>query len=238
MVAGPTTPPTSSNPNTPANNQPGPVNLPDQLTGPVVGSNADPQDDWLSPGNSPGILEVYENFTLRDGDTLLFEILGPNPGVGGYDQLIVNGDVELLGGNIVIAFINGYPKEASDLLFDLIVAKSITYGENPGDVNFYYGFFDDPYLMHAPYDLNYYTLWTDDITKLSKEIADLDEQEALRIGYYGRPPVIASVQSVQDEPKPQPFEPVLTIGAEIPTPAPLLLLATGLLLAGSFRRRV
>ena len=255
MVAGPTaTPPATTNPgpqtasvpnapaNPPANNQPGPAALPDELTGPVVGANDDPKDDWLSPGHSPGIMEV-DNFTLS-GQTLLFEIFGPKPDEPDiqYDQLIVTGDVILDSGNIVFAFINGYdPVIDPNALFNLIVAgeiygtdadgKEIANDQDFDGVNFYYGFFDKSYPEHAPYDLSEYFVWTADSRIQRDFIYGTDTRDLLQISYKDPTPKDAT-----EGPK-QRFDPV-DIGAEIPAPAPLLLLATGLLLAGSFRRRV
>ena len=244
LVAGP---PATSNPgpqtasvpdapaNPPASNQPGPVDLPTDLNGPLVAGNDVPRNDWNSPGNSPGILEIDGPFTLGAADTLLFEILGPNPGVGGYDQLIVNGDVTLDAGNVVFAFINGY---APDVLtaFELILADSIQVGSG---VSFHYGFFGTDHSEHAPYDLSAYDRWIDPLTtpvsgismSVTEASSDNVRDGLLAIEYgNGR----QSPPAGGDDP--QPFDPI-DIGAEIPAPAPLLLLATGLLLAGSFRRR-
>ena len=254
LVAGPTTtPPNTSNPgpqtasvpdapaNPPASNQPGPVDLPDALTGPVVGANDDPQNKWLSPGNSPGKLEIDGPFTLGEEDTLLFEILGNTPGEGGYDQLIVHGDVEFLGGNIVFAFINGY--DPTDELFKLILADGDIIGGNL--VNYYYGFFDkQSYPEHAPYDLAEYNVWTE-ASGVTKNIIGgdtLDGRDRLEVTYV-QPDGLPETDKGKGTFDPVdigaeiPAQRLLLVTAEIPAPAPLLLLATGLLLAGSFRRR-
>jgi hypothetical protein len=227
MVAGPTTSP-------PANNQPGPVDLPDELSGPVVGSNDDPQNDWFSPGNSPGTAEITGDFTLNAGETLLFEILGTEAGID-YDQLIVSGDVALLdGSNIVIAFIDNFPLEETALAalyeFELILAETIAL---EAGVNFYYGFFDPAdnalWNLHAPQDLSYYSEWSAD-SGITKEVSAQEDQSGQRLLVTYAPGKEAS------EPVSGPDE-AFTPAVNIPTPGPLLLLATGLLLAGSFRRR-
>ena len=52
----------------------------------------------VSPGNSPGILTINGNFDQSSDGTLLIEIFGLMPGVGGHDQVIVmGGDVSLDG---------------------------------------------------------------------------------------------------------------------------------------------
>ena len=246
-------PPVTSNPgpqtasvpdapaNPPANSQPGPVDLPDALTGPVVGLNNNPQDDWLSPGHSPGIR--YEDTFELNGRTLLFEILGPSAEDPiQYDQLIVEGIVNLNYGNIVFAFINGYPDAASTDWFDLIIADIINLEDA---VAFYYGFFDESFPEHAPYDLAEYSPWTDGKGDI---FGDLDKGESvdrvkdglLAIRYDSRADdgqtTIANLVADSGDNGEGTFNPV-DIGAEIPAPAPLLLLATGLLLAGSVRRR-
>jgi autotransporter-associated beta strand protein len=48
----------------------------------------------ISPGNSPGIL-TSSNVTFTATGNFTVELTGPNPGVGGYDQLNVRGTVSL-----------------------------------------------------------------------------------------------------------------------------------------------
>ena len=48
----------------------------------------------ISPGNSPGILNS-SNVTFTATGNFTVELTGPNPGVGGYDQLNVTGTVSL-----------------------------------------------------------------------------------------------------------------------------------------------
>ena len=51
----------------------------------------------VSPGNSPGILNIDGDFTQSSSGTLLIEVFGLLPGVGGYDQVNVDGNVTLDG---------------------------------------------------------------------------------------------------------------------------------------------
>src|SRR5262249_51823762 len=48
----------------------------------------------LAPGNSPGTITTGD-LDLQAGATLLTEIQGTSPGVGGFDQVVVNGSVTL-----------------------------------------------------------------------------------------------------------------------------------------------
>lgn len=61
-----------------------------------------------APGNSPGIQTVNGDYNLNSGSTLQIELNGTTAGaaVAGYDQVIVNGAVNLNGGNV--AFTLGY----------------------------------------------------------------------------------------------------------------------------------
>lgn len=61
-------------------------------TGTIVGTVSVAAAGFLSPGNSPGILNVG-NTTLAAGSTFQVEITGNTPGVGRYDQLNVTGSV-------------------------------------------------------------------------------------------------------------------------------------------------
>jgi hypothetical protein len=129
-------------------------------SGPELAVNAPPpglettDPSWLSPGHSPGTLTLPGDFDLN-GRTLLFEILGTDPGLG-YDVLEVGGIANLNYGNVVFAFINDFVPAPTDL-FDVILANDIRVGER---VSFYFGLFDpleDPnYALHAPLDLALY----------------------------------------------------------------------------------
>ncbi len=61
-------------------------------TGTINGTVSVAAAGFLSPGNSPGILNVGDT-TLTAGSTFEVEITGNTPGVGGYDQLNVTGFV-------------------------------------------------------------------------------------------------------------------------------------------------
>lgn len=133
-----------------------PIDMPEQLiTDPVLAA-IDPVDEWFSPGNSPGIAEIGDDFDLSGG-TLLFEIAGTEAGLQ-YDQLLVEGVANLDYGTVVFGFINGFVADATHL-FDLILASEIEIDYS--SVDFYYGLFDsadDPYYAnHAPKDLSLYS---------------------------------------------------------------------------------
>ena len=55
----------------------------------------------ISPGNSPGILSS-SNVTFSSTGNLTAELTGPNPGVGGYDQLNVTGTVSLASATLTV----------------------------------------------------------------------------------------------------------------------------------------
>jgi autotransporter-associated beta strand protein len=61
----------------------------------------------ISPGNSPGIL-TSSNVTFSSSGNLTVELTGPNPGVGGYDQLNVRGTATLTSPTLTVipAFTN------------------------------------------------------------------------------------------------------------------------------------
>ena len=98
----------------------------------------------FSPGNSPGVVTINGDLTIFNGDTtviddsyippvgsdtageLVIEIGGLTPGPGpvgdvdnGYDQIRVNGDVNL-GGNLTISLINNFSPSLGDT-FDFLV---------------------------------------------------------------------------------------------------------------------
>ena len=232
----------------------GPVDLPSELDGPLIGDASDPTDGWFSPGHSPGIATVAGDFNL-DGQTLLFEILGTEPG-SGYDQLQVGGIANLNEGNVVFAFINGYVPSESDL-YDLILGQEILVDlEN---VNFYYGLFDpanDPdYNLHAPHNLSLYTAldYTDanpeDDVKLyevgngsaTNNNGILEFDQLMRISYKDQGGVKTSGPDKEFDPIqiPRPGivnndDQVPPSQVNVPEPAPLLLLAFGLVLLRRF----
>jgi len=239
-ISGPTEPPLATVPSTapqPIDGGPGPLADPVISVDPVVGDVPpgalgdpvamvpdQPGDDWISPGNSPGTLEVNGDFVL-DGRTLLFEILGTEAGVD-YDQLIVNGEVDLNEGNVVFAFLDAYVPEKEDI-FDVILADLI---DIKADVDFYYGFFpSDPWGSSAPRILSEYTIWTDEVTSgLAVDVLGSQGDQRLRAQY--KPP------GVPDSSGQGPDAVVTPVPIALPGAAPLLL-AGVLALGASIRRR-
>jgi len=234
----------SSAPDGPAQG-PETIDLSGKPIGPSVTSASDPADDWFSPGHSPGIAQVDGDFALG-GRTLLFEILGTEPGLM-YDQLQVAGDVLLDSGNVVFAFINGYvPNNASDL-FELILADSIEVYFD--EVDFYYGFFDpklgDPsWDLHAPKDFSLYRTWdgTSGITMTDADrTVTLQENVGTFGGLFGiqydakARQAAAVAPATLTEPVSQPFTP---LRIPVPAPAPLLLLAAGFIWLARLRPAV
>jgi autotransporter-associated beta strand protein len=55
----------------------------------------------ISPGDSPGIL-TSSNVTFSSSGSFTVELTGPNPGVGGYDQLNVSGTVSLANASLAV----------------------------------------------------------------------------------------------------------------------------------------
>ncbi|MCB1856645.1 MAG: hypothetical protein KDI63_00125 [Gammaproteobacteria bacterium] len=237
--SAPKSPAVAGNP-TPENNGGGGGESSDplpQLTGPEISQVTVPDDEWFSPGNSPGIARVDGDFSL-DGGTLLFEIMGPLVG-DEYDQLIVEGIAELNSGNVVFAFINGYRPLGSDM-FDLILAEQILV--NLDNVNFYYGLFEDPYTLHAPRNLEVYNTLdlgdgvVDEITLYDgiqnpNIPGQLMFDDVMKIGYM-------EIRALEREPgSDETFTPLELGRANVlPAPESILLLFTGLLLIGTFWR--
>ncbi|MEQ8633717.1 MAG: hypothetical protein RIC33_02590, partial [Gimesia maris] len=79
----------------------------------------------LVPGNSPGQVIINGNLTLDSDDTLDIEINGVTPG-SGFDQLVVNGTVNLNGAGLNL--IDGYNPAHGDqfLLLDNNAADTVT----------------------------------------------------------------------------------------------------------------
>lgn len=80
----------------------------------------------LSPGNSPGTLNITGDLALNGGD-LLFEIAGNQPGE--FDVLNVDGDVALNSGNVNVSVLNGYNTAGQN--FDVLTATG-AYTQDPG----------------------------------------------------------------------------------------------------------
>ena len=97
---------------------------------------------FVTPGNSPGILTVNGDYSQAGEFTA--EIAGTTAG-SGYDQIAVNGTVDITGGSLVAIFSGSYT--ANDLLFILLNdstdAITGTYtGFAQGDTVVSYGGFD------------------------------------------------------------------------------------------------
>jgi fibronectin-binding autotransporter adhesin len=60
---------------------------------------------FVTPGNSPGILTVNGNYT--QAGTYNAEITGTVAGMGGYDQIVVTGTVDITGGSFAALFSSG-----------------------------------------------------------------------------------------------------------------------------------
>jgi T5SS/PEP-CTERM-associated repeat protein len=76
---------------------------------------------FVTPGDAAGVMSVNGSYTQNSGTTE-FEIDGSAKGL--YDQLIVSGDVHLLGGSLDILFANGFAPTLGET-FDLISAASL-----------------------------------------------------------------------------------------------------------------
>lgn len=79
----------------------------------------------LSPGNSPGILNITGNLALNGGD-LLIEIAGNQPGQ--FDVLNVDGDVALNAGTVNVSVLNGFNTAGQS--FDVLTATG-SYIQDP-----------------------------------------------------------------------------------------------------------
>jgi hypothetical protein len=82
------------------------------------------QGGVIRPGNSPGILEIDGDYT-QDGGTLQLEIGGLAAGVD-FDQLVVTGDFNMLGGVIEFAFIDGFAPTVGQTFSFFDVSGSFT----------------------------------------------------------------------------------------------------------------
>lgn len=71
----------------------------------------------LSPGSSPGTLTINGDLTMASGSTLAVEINGATAGTG-YDQVIVNGTVDVSGASLSVT--HGYVAGSGDV-YNIIV---------------------------------------------------------------------------------------------------------------------
>jgi len=70
----------------------------------------------VSPGNSPGTIQILGNFEQTGSGHLLMEIAGTTPGLE-HDQLLVSGEATL-GGELEVVLLDGFTPSAGGL-FDL-----------------------------------------------------------------------------------------------------------------------
>ena len=86
------------------------------------------QGATLAPGNSPGITEVFGNYSQDANSTLQIEIGNVSAGIGGYDALHVSGLAEL-GGTLVVDLYNfgggAFVPQLGDA-FNIVEAETIT----------------------------------------------------------------------------------------------------------------
>ena len=74
------------------------------------------QRAFLSPGNSPGKMRVFGDYTQEAGGTLLMEVAGAQPGE--FDQLEIGGTARL-GGNLIVNAIDGFTPQSGDVFAPL-----------------------------------------------------------------------------------------------------------------------
>ena len=75
-------------------------------------------DGRITPGNSPGRLEIDGNVTLSGQASLELEIAGTQAGTL-YDVLQVSGNFQMTGGRVVLKFLDGFAPKPGDS-FDLL----------------------------------------------------------------------------------------------------------------------
>jgi hypothetical protein len=78
----------------------------------TVGGDLINNGGTVSPGNSPGVMEVPGDFTQYDGSTLLIELAGTAAG-SQYDVLQVDGEASL-GGTLEVTLLDGFEPAAGD----------------------------------------------------------------------------------------------------------------------------
>ena len=87
------------------------------FSGGYIGFDSGEKSLRFEPGNSPGIVDVFGNMLLRQNSTINFEIGGYNSGLAAgvpeFDQFIVTGNVDLVGG-IEITLYNGFTPNVGD----------------------------------------------------------------------------------------------------------------------------
>lgn len=88
-------------------------------TGTIIG-NVNNDGGTVSPGHSPGTLKIKGNYTQIGG---IIDLQIGGTGLGQFDQLIIDGAFDLIGGTILFDFINGFAPRINDV-FNLINAST------------------------------------------------------------------------------------------------------------------
>ena len=79
----------------------------------------------INPGNSPGILHLFDDYQQTGGGILIIEI-GGTPSSGAFDQLLIDGDATLAG-TLDVRLVDGFLPTVGEL-FPFLTAASITGG--------------------------------------------------------------------------------------------------------------
>ena len=90
----------------------------------TIGGNLTLNNATLSPGFSPGALNVDGNLTLGAGSTLLIELGGTNPSQ--YDRVSTSGSLQL-GGRLVVSSLDGFQPNA-DQTFQILSVQTAVSG--------------------------------------------------------------------------------------------------------------
>jgi T5SS/PEP-CTERM-associated repeat protein len=75
---------------------------------PYTGTGTVEYQGDLRPGNSPDIVHYSGNLVFASSAQLMIEMEGYTPGANGYDQLVVDGSVDLGGAPLVLSFQNDF----------------------------------------------------------------------------------------------------------------------------------
>ena len=87
--------------------------------GKIIGNVTNTGGD-VSPGHSPGIIDINGNYTQGAAGTMDIQIAGTNPATPDFDQLFVTGNVTL-GGTLNVTLLNGFqptPGQTFEVLND------------------------------------------------------------------------------------------------------------------------
>jgi hypothetical protein len=92
-------------------------------SGAAISGNVVNSGGTISPGHSPGIMEIKGDYTQGDGGTLLIELAGTNMGVD-HDLLDVAGTAQL-DGALQVVLLDGFRPQLGDV-FDVLEFDSLT----------------------------------------------------------------------------------------------------------------